>query len=717
MVARLVKRRLYDGTWDARPRQIVHYGQDGFGLDMARPGNLDSLGLVVRPRVAPGPGEVEIQVQAAALNFRDVLVAMGLYPTEDGSLPPLGGDCAGVVTAVGDGVDHLKPGDRVFTLAIGAFTTFVTTPADLVALIPDGMSPAEAAVVPAVYLTAWYGLVHLARLAPGERVLIHSATGGVGLAAIAIARSRGAEILATAGSAEKRQYLSDLGIEHVMDSRSLDFAEQTMLATDGVGVDVVLNSLAGPALRAGLDVLAIGGRFIELGKRDIYSDTKVGLAPFRRNITISSVDLDLVLRTKTELACTLMAEVAEELTAGRLDSLPRKEFPLEQATEAFRVMAAAKHIGKLVLTIGSSGRTEAVVPAGSVPVAHAHGAYLITGGLGGLGLEMAKWLAELGAGKLVLNGRSEPSALAEEAIAGLQAGGTVVEIVRGDITEPGVAERMASAASDGGFALLGVLHAAAVLDDGILLNLSPEQFERVWRPKVAGAWRLHEAVEGHDLDWFVLFSSAASMFGNPGQANYAAANAWLDAFASWRRHRGLPALAVNWGAWGEAGRATEFGDRGFTTLSTKDGVDALSALIDHERVRTGVFAFEGDKWFAALPSVLESSFFAAMPRSGTGENGQPTGKVRAELAELEPDQRARAMVAYLVEQIRVILGLGVAAVEPEVAMTNLGFDSLTALQLRNQLEADLALKIPATAVWTHPTPNALGEHLLRQLDM
>jgi acyl transferase domain-containing protein/acyl carrier protein len=713
LAARLVKAPLHDGTWQFRPRRTVHYGLDGFALDLARPGNLDTMGLVVRPRREPAAGEVEIQVLAGALNFRDVLLAMGLYPTTDGSQPPLGGDCAGIVSRVGPGVTGLKPGDRVFTLASGSFATFVTTPADLVALIPDGMTAAEAAVVPAVYLTAWYALVHLARLMPGERVLIHSATGGLGLAAIAIARSRGAEILATAGSHEKRQYLRDLGIEQVMDSRSLDFVDQTMAATDGRGVDVVLNSLAGPALRAGLDVLAVGGRFIELGKRDIYADTKLGMSPFKRNITVSSVDLDLVLRTKPDLACTLLGEVAEELTAGRLDSLPRKEFPLEQAADAFRLMAAAKHIGKLVLTVPETGSTVAVVPEGVVPVAYADGAYVITGGLGGLGLEMAKWLGGLGAGRLVLNGRSASSVHTEEVIAGLRAGGTEVEVVRGDVSEPEVASRLVAAR--GRFRLRGILHAAAVLDDGMVLNLDRSRVEKVWRPKVDGAWRLHEASEGHDLDWFVLFSSGASMFGNPGQANYAAANAWLDAFAQWRHHRGLPALAVNWGAWGEAGRATGFADRGFSTLSTKDGIDALTTLLDHERVRTGVFAFEADHWFGMLPSVMESSFFAAMPRAAQGDSPAAGGKVRAELAELPAEERRRFMIDYLAGQIRVILGLSSASVEADVPLTNLGFDSLTALQLRNQLEADLALKIPATAVWTHPTPAALGDHLLDQL--
>ncbi|MFI9385711.1 SDR family NAD(P)-dependent oxidoreductase [Kutzneria sp. NPDC052558] len=713
LVARLVKAPLHDGTWQFRPRQTVYYGQDGFALDLARPGNLDTMGLVVRPRRAPGAGEVEIQVLAGALNFRDVLLAMGLYPTSDGSQPPLGGDCAGVVSRVGPGVAGLRVGDRVFTLANGSFATYVTTPADLVAVIPEGMTAAEAAVVPAVYLTAWYSLVHLARLNPGERVLIHSATGGLGLAAIAIARSRGAEILATAGSDDKRQYLRDLGIEHVMDSRSLDFVPQTMAATDGLGVDVVLNSLAGPALRAGLDVLSVGGRFIELGKRDIYADTKLGMSPFKRNITVSSVDLDLVLRTMPDLARTLLGEVAEELTAGRLDALPRMEFPLDQAADAFRLMAAAKHVGKLVLTVPESGSAVAVVPEGTVPIAHSDGAYVITGGLGGLGLEMAKWLGGLGAGRLVLNGRSAPSVHTEEVIAELRAAGTQVEVVCGDVAAEGVSARLVAAC--GPFRLRGILHAAAVLDDGMVANLDRSRVEKVWRPKVDGAWRLHEASVGHELDWFVLFSSGASMFGNPGQANYAAANAWLDAFAQWRHHRGLPALAVNWGAWGEAGRATGFKDRGFSTLSTKDGVDALTTLLDHERVRTGVFAFEADQWFGMLPSAMESSFFAAMPRSAQGDTPASGGKVRAELAALPEDERRRFMIDYLAEQIRVILGLSSASVDSDVPLTNLGFDSLTALQLRNQLEADLALKIPATAVWTHPTPAALGDHLLSQL--
>ncbi|GAA4624848.1 type I polyketide synthase [Actinoallomurus vinaceus] len=716
--ARLVNAPVSDGTWRTRPRRTRRYGRDRISLDIARPGDLDTIGAVARPRREPAQGEVEIETRAVGLNFADVMHMLDLFPDLHGTSGRLGLECAGVIARVGPGVDDLRIGDRVMAFHDGTADTFVTLPAETVVPVPDGMTDVQAAGVPAAHLTAWYALTRVGRLTAGERILIHAGTGGVGLAAIAIARSLGAEVLATAGSERKREYLRELGVEHVMDSRSLDFAAQTLAATGGEGVDVVLNSLSGPALFAGLDVLNIGGRFIEIGKRDIYANAKLGLLALRRNITVTAVDLALLGRERRPLIRELLTELREEFTAGRLAPPACTEFAFTEAATALRHMAAAKHIGKLVLTVPRQGEADVALPPGGRPVVRRGTSYVVTGGLGGLGLELARWLAGQGAGRIVLGGRSAPSETAAAALAGIRAGGTQVEVVRGDIAEPGVAERLVAAATADGRTLSGVLHAAAVLDDGALSNLDAERFDRVWRPKVTGAWRLHEATAGLPLDWFVLFSSVASLLGSPGQGNYAAANDWLDSFARWRRSRGLPAQAINWGVWGEAGRATELGHRGYAAFSTAEGLRSLAELIDHERTNAGVFVHDPEHWFHAAPSAADSAFFAEMPIRQATESGViGDDGITARLRAAPPEERSRIALSHLGTCTRVILGLSSASIDSTTVLSDLGFDSLTALQLRNRLEVDLRVKLPATLVWTHPTAGELVGQLLEHLDL
>ncbi|MEV5748923.1 SDR family NAD(P)-dependent oxidoreductase [Actinoallomurus sp. NPDC052308] len=716
--ARLVNTPISDGTWQTRPRRVRRYGRDRISLDIARPGDLDTIGVVARSRHEPARGEVEIRTSAIGLNFADVMHMLDMFPELHGTSGRLGLECAGVIARVGPGVDDLRVGDRVMAFQDGTADSFVTLPAESVVPVPDGMTDVQAAGVPAAHLTAWYALTRVGRLTAGERILIHAGTGGVGLAAIAIARSLGAEVLATAGSERKRAYLRELGIEQVMDSRSLDFVAQTLAATDGEGVDVVLNSLSGPALFAGLDVLNIGGRFIEIGKRDIYANAKLGLLALRRNITVTAVDLALLGRERRPLIRELLNELRDEFTAGRLAPPTCTEFPFTKAATALRHMAAAKHIGKLILTVPQDGEIDAALPPGGRPVVRHGASYVITGGLGGLGLELARRLAGQGAGRIVLGGRSAPSETAAAALDEIRAGGTQVEIVRGDIAEPGVAERLVAAATADGRTLSGVLHAAAVLDDGALSNLDVLRLDRVWRPKVTGAWRLHEATAGLPLDWFVLFSSVASLLGSPGQGNYAAANDWLDSFARWRRARGLPAQAINWGVWGEAGRATELGRRGYAAFSTDEGFRALTELIDHERTNAGVFVYDPGHWFHAAPHAADAAFFAEMPVRPAVESGViGNDGISARLRAASPEERSRVALGYLGTCTRVILGLSSASIDSSTVLSDLGFDSLTALQLRNRLEVDLQVKIPPTIVWTHPTAGELVGHLLEHLDL
>ncbi|MFD4138576.1 SDR family NAD(P)-dependent oxidoreductase [Streptomyces sp. NPDC058572] len=690
----------------------VRYGTDRFGLRVGRFGDLDSLELAATDRPAPGPGEVELRVRAAAVNFRDVLTAMGLLSTEEDARYRIGFECAGTVTAVGPDVTAFRVGDPVLAIDLrgGAFGSSVTVPVHAVAPVPAGIDLTAAAGLPAAYVTAWYALRHVARLTAGERILIHSATGGTGLAAIGVARMLGAEVLATAGNAEKRGYLRGMGIEHVMDSRSLHFTEQTRAATGGEGVDVVLNSLSGPAIRSGLEALRPFGRFVELGVRDILSDAPVGLSPFRHNITFSTVDLIEVQHQRSQVFTTVLSEVLGEVASGRLQPLPHRSFPLAEATEAFRCMAGAGHIGKLVLTVPDRGDTSAVIPEGP-SVVHPDGAYIVTGGLRGVGLATACWLAEQGAGHIVLNGRSPGSQSTEQTLQELRARGTRITVVLGDIAGPGTAERLVTTATSNGLTLRGLVHAAMVLDDAAVTNISDDQLLRVWHPKATGAWRLHEATATHAPDWFVVFSSMSSLLGNPGQGAYAAANSWLDGFATWRTGRGMPTLSVNWGAWGETGAAVDFAERGYQTIPTKKGLQALNALLVHRRTRTAVIPGKPDTWI--LPAVRHSSLFSLLTDEPSGNTEQDDSiDIRAELSSIPAGlARRTALEAYIADHVRAVLRLGNATLDPQTPLKSLGFDSLLSLELRTRLETGLAIRIAANFVYQHPTLAALATGL------
>ncbi|WP_156763356.1 polyketide synthase dehydratase domain-containing protein, partial [Mycobacterium scrofulaceum] len=399
------------GELAPEPRRTV-VDLDGGGavrLQTDQPGRLDALNLHAVTRIRPGPGQVEVRVVAAGLNFSDVLKAMGVYPGLDGAPPVVGGECVGLVTAVGPDVDSVEIGQRVIAFGPGTFASHVTTLADLVAPVPDALPDGEAAAFGIAYLTAWHSLCEVGRLAPGERVLIHSATGGVGLAAVSIAQMLGARIYTTAGSDSKREMLRGLGVEYVGDSRSVDFADEIRDLTDGYGVDVILNSLPGEAIHRGVKLLAPGGRFIELGKKDVHADAGLGLAALAKSASFAVVDLDLNLKLQPARYRRMLAEVLRHVAEGRLQALPVTEFGLPDAADAFALMASGRHTGKIVVSVPAGGRIDAIASPPPQPLVSPDGGYIIVGGMGGLGFVVAQWLAERGAGLVVLNGRSTPT--------------------------------------------------------------------------------------------------------------------------------------------------------------------------------------------------------------------------------------------------------------------------------------------------------------------
>ncbi|MCA9971994.1 MAG: SDR family NAD(P)-dependent oxidoreductase, partial [Anaerolineales bacterium] len=504
-----------------------------FMLDITDRGVLDNLYFKPAPRRAPEPGEVEIRVRATGLNFRDVLKGLGMYP---GPLGPFGDECAGDVVAVGEGVTHLQVGDAVFGMAQGSFARYVTTTADFVVRKPDNISYADAATIPVTFLTAYYALHHVGQMQPGERALIHAASGGVGMAATQLARRAGVEVFGTA-SPRKWDVVRQMGVRHIMNSRTLDFSEQILEKTHGEGVHLVLNSLNGDFIPKSLAAMAPDGRFMEIGKVGIWSAAEV--AEVRPEALYDVVFLDDVRLEEPALVRHMLHEIVAALADGSLKPLRHHLFPIEEVGDAFRFMAHAKHIGKIVVTQPADGAADA-------PLLHDNAAYLVTGGLGGLGLTVAQWMAAQGARHLVLVGRSAPSETAQGVLADLAAAGVDVHVARGDISQEADVQRILDDVNEALPPLRGIIHAAGVLDDGIISEQNWSRFARVMAPKVDGAHLLHALTRNVPLDFFVLFSSITSVLGSAGQANYVAANAYMDTLAAQRQMHGLPALSISW---------------------------------------------------------------------------------------------------------------------------------------------------------------------------
>jgi polyketide synthase 5 len=672
---------------EERRTATANHEDAGMRLHIRTPGDLQSVELVACDRVPPGPGQIEVAVNASSINFADVLVAFGRYPAFDGRLPQLGIDFAGVVTAVGPGVTDLKVGDHVGGLsADGCWGTFITCDANLAVTLPVGLGDVHAAALTIATATAWYGLNDMARIMANDKVLIHSGTGGVGQAAIAIARAAGAEVFATAGSEQRRQILRDMGIEHVYDSRSTEFADQIRRDTEGYGVDVVLNSVTGAAQRAGLELLAFGGRFVEIGKRDIYGDTRLGLFPFRRNLSFYAVDLALMSVSHPGRIRDLLKTVYHLTADGSLPMPECTRYPLANAATAIRVMSGAQHTGKLVLDIPHTGASRVVVPPAQVPVFRGDGAYIVTGGLGGLGLFLAEKMATAGCARIVLSSRSQPTLEALETIERIRAVGADVVVESGDIVEPSTAQQLVATATASGLPLRGVLHAAAVIEDATLTSMTDELLERDWAPKVYGAWNLHSATADQPLDWFCSFSSAAALVGSPGQGAYAAANSWLDAFTLWRRAQGLPATAIAWGAWGQIGRGTALAEGAGVAITPDEGAYAFEALLRHDRAYTGYAPITGAPWLTAF---AQHSPFAEAFRS-TAQNGTGTSKLRAELDELPLEEWPIRLRRLITDQVGLILR---RSVDPDRPLAEYGMDSLGALELRTRIESETGVRI------------------------
>ncbi|MPY80191.1 MAG: amino acid adenylation domain-containing protein [Actinophytocola sp.] len=678
-----------------------------FHVSVGTPGSFETLLLREEPSRKPGPGEVAIRVHACSVNFRDVLLTLGMLTPPDlddaaATVGRLGADCAGVVVECGEGVDTFRPGDGVVGVSPeGAFASRVVVDARWVVPKPPQLSYAEAAALPTAFCTAQYALHHAARLAPGERVLIHAATGGVGLATVQLAQHAGAEVFATAGSAEKRAYLSSLGVEHVLDSRSLDFADEILARTGGEGVDVIVNSLAGEAITAGLGILRPYGRFVELGKRDLYADTRIGLLPFRRNLTLCAFDLYQMCTDRPALVARMLTDVVGRVAGDELRLLPIREFDLTETESALRFMAQAKHIGKLVLTVQRAEYP--VCPRQDGPLWRADATYVITGGLGGFGLALARRMVDRGARHLVLMSRSgKPSDVDADALRALGESAAEVVIETGDVASEADLAKVLGRVRATMPPLRGIVHAAMVLDDGLLGELDEQRFTRVLAPKIAGAWHLHRLTRADELDFFVLFSSLAAVIGTVMQGNYAAANAFLDGLASYRRALGLPGLAVNWGPIADVGYVSRhqeiqrFLDRaGLRSLRPDEAFDVLERELRQQRTNT--VAVRVAEEARRDPDSMAGRYVAALSAPAP-DVAEDTGDLVRRLTAAEPGERARLLTAYLVQRAARVLGASPQRLAPDRPLPELGFDSLMAVELQTALKLGVGVQIPVATL-------------------
>ena len=653
---------------------------------------------------ALGPGQVRVGMRAGGLNFRDVLIALGMYPGE----ASVGGEGAGVVLEVGPEVEGLAVGDRVMGLFSGLGPVSVTDHR-LLARVPEEWSLAQAASAPITFLTAYYGLVDLAGLHSGERVLVHAAAGGVGMAAVQLARHLGAEVFVTA-STPKWEALRSLGLDegHIASSRTPEFEAHFLEQTAGRGMDVVLNSLAAELVDASLELLPNGGRFIEMGRTDIRDADE--LAEKHPGVTYQAFDL---MDAGFERIQEMLGELLTLFERGALEPLPLTVWDIRHAPQAFRFMSQARHVGKNILSLPAP-----IDPRGTV---------LITGGTGTLGTLLARHLvSQHGAGHLLLaSRRGADAAGAGELQAELESLGAVVTLAACDVSNREELAGLLDSVSPE-HPLSGVVHAAGVLDDGVIGSLTPERLDGVLAAKADAAWHLHELTAHMDLPVFVLFSSAAGVFGSPGQGNYAAANAFLDALVADRRAHGLSGVSMAWGFWEQAsGMTNSLSDTdrlrltrlGMGALASEHGLRLFDAALGASEalmlpVPLKLAALRAQARLGILPLLLGDLVRVPAPRRAD----QRSASLARRLADTPEPEREGVVLGLVRAQVATVLGhANPDTIDTRRAFKELGFDSLTAVELRNRLSTHTGLRLPATLLFDHPTTSAVVAHLLEEL--
>ena len=700
--ARLVR----TSTGTARLSLPEPAGESAWLLEPDPQGALEGLCVEAAPDHPLAAGEVRVAVLATGLNFWDMFRSLGVI--DEGLL---GGEFCGRVLEIGPGVTTVQEGDRVVGLAFGTFSSEAVTSEEMVAPAPTDLPAAALATMPTAFVSAALSF-DCSGLDSGEKVLVHAGAGGVGLAAIQLAQAAGAEVFATA-SAPKQAYLRSLGVRYVFDSRSTKFSDQILEATGGTGVDVVLNSLTGPGfIDASLACLAQGGRFVEMARVDILSHDEMSQA--RPDVGYWILELDVLKEHDPAQPGEALRRVMQRLEADELKPLVHTRWSLAEAGPAMKYMQAARHIGKIVFASSplETGRLRA------------DRTYLVTGGLGGIGCTTAEWLADRGAGAIVLNGRRDPDPEAAAVIDGLRERGATVSVELADMTDAAAVDAMLGRIADTLPPLGGVIHSVGVLSDASLQNQSWERFEQVLWPKVLGAWQLHRATMDLDLDLFVLFSSVAGVMGNAGQANHAAANAFLDVLAAHRRSQGLAAQSIAWGAWSGLGEAEEHRERiagqleaaGTGWITPQQGLRAFDRLVRQDPTAPMVASVD---WQVVAEGGQHRSPFvedllAAAGRSG--EHQETQADLLSELGQSPPAGHEQILIEFLRRELQAVMRLPNLPA-PSAEFADLGMDSLMAVEFRNRVNRGFAGAYSAgnTVVFDYPSVQSLAAHLASEL--
>ena len=701
-------------------------------LQFSTAGQLKNLYWQALPERFLQADEIEIKPCAAGLNFRDVMYAMGLLSdeaVENGFAgPTLGMELSGIVENVGSAVTEFKKGDEVIGFAPACFSSRVITQTTAIAHKPQTWSFEEATTIPTTFFTVFYALKHLAQIQPGEKILIHGAAGGVGIAAIQFARYCGAEIFATAGSDEKRDFVRLLGADHVMDSRSLAFADDIMQITNDEGVDIVLNSLAGEAITRNLSVLKPFGRFLELGKRDFYENSKIGLRPFRNNISYFGIDADQLLIERPELANRLFKEMMSLFDDGSLRPMPYRSFPATRIQDAFRYMQQSRQIGKVVVSFANNNgiSPENITSLDSSTKelkCKVNASYLVTGGLSGFGLRTATWLVEKGARSLVLISRSASiDKDSEKVIKDLQSKGVSVYVRACDVTDKSALKRLISEIQTEIPPLKGLVHAAMVLEDGLIRNMSQQQLLKVMNPKITGAWNLHEATLEVDLDFFVVYSSATTFVGNPGQANYVAANSFLESLVAYRRAQGLPGQYAAWGAISDVGYLARNEETkkalqsrlGGNALSSDQALKVLEKIILSKKLGAAVIDLDWSVIQRVMPAA-KSAKYDELQRQIKASDGEQYEDIQTLIANMGRADIQNLVVDLLLDEIEQILRLPREKLNIEQSVFDLGMDSLMGMELVLAIEERFGVKLPVMALTEGANIQRIAERITEQL--
>jgi acyl transferase domain-containing protein/NADPH:quinone reductase-like Zn-dependent oxidoreductase/NAD(P)-dependent dehydrogenase (short-subunit alcohol dehydrogenase family)/acyl carrier protein len=687
-----------------------------FVLRQNGPRSLDALCWQDTRSPVPNPGEVCVRVHAAGLNFRDVMAATGLLPrdAENGeAAAALGLEFCGTVESAGEGA-ALAPGTRVVGMARGALRRFLTLPAARLYPAPVALTDAEAACVPSVYLTVHYALSHLARTNAGDKVLVHSGAGGIGLAAVALTQRIGVEVYATAGSEEKRAYLKSLGVEHVMDSRSLDFADEVLSSTGGKGVDVVLNALPGAFIDKGLGIVAPYGHFVELGKRDVYGDRAIGLKALRKNVSLHVVDVAALIDERPALARQMMDELLQMFTAGEIKPPPVRLFAASQVADAFHHFSQGRHIGKIAIDLRDpDAEVHRGRDAGFAPDSQA--AYLVTGGLSGFGFAIGQRLIDEGAGKVILASRSGVARSdAKEALERLRATGADVEVLAVDVTDARQVDTAIRKLGAGGKPLKGIIHAAVTYADAALAQMDRAKIEAVLATKVDGAINLTRAAMTAclKLDFFLSLSSLAQVTGWRGQSNYAAANAFLEALAHVQRAHGIPGCCLNLGMLGEAGFVARnqsmtgyLQSAGWLPITNDDALAAAAMTVANTSPALTFAAADWPRLRASETALAASGRLDALAAS------EGDGADTRNLMQLDAAARKPAALAIVRAQAAAVLRIDPAKIDAGSRLEDLGLDSLSSFELWNRIEAASATAIPLARFTEATTVDALAELL------